>query len=62
MQNRLLLETSANTSAPEAVFLRGVSRFMKDHDKAHLQEVYRTLKKEYPRSEWAPRGFPYWNL
>ena len=62
MLDQLLQETPASASAPEAVFLRGVSRFKKDHDKSHLQKVYRTLRQDYPGSEWAPRGFPYWNL
>ncbi len=58
----LLQDTPASGSAPEAVYLRGVSRFKKDHDKSHLKEVYRILQFDYPGSSWARRGFPYWNL
>jgi hypothetical protein len=60
--DHLLLESSGSGSAPEAVFLRGVSRFKKTHEKAYLKDVYRILKFDYPQSSWARRGFPYWNL
>ena len=58
----LLLESSACGSAPEAVFLRGVSHFKKNEDPKALKEVYRLLMFDYPHSAWARRGFPYWNL
>jgi hypothetical protein len=60
--DHLLLESSGSGSAPEAVFLRGVARFKKTHEKAYLKDVYRILKFDYPASMWAQRGFPYWNL
>lgn len=60
--DNLLIESSGSGSAPEAVFLRGVSRFKKNHDKSFLKDVYRILKFDYPNSSWAQRGFPYWNL
>ena len=60
--DRLVQESPACGSAPEAVFLRGVARFKKDHDAAHLKVVTRMLSFDYPLSQWANRGFPYWNL
>lgn len=62
MLDSLLLESSASGSAPEAVFLRGVSHFKKNDDPKTLKEVYRLLKFDYSQSAWARRGFPYWNL
>jgi len=59
---KLLLESPASGSAPEAVFLHGVSNFKKNHEAAPLKEVYRRLKLEYSQTSWAQRGFPYWNL
>ena len=60
--NPLLEESPACSSAPEAVFLRGVCLYKKNDDPQALKEVYRRLTFDYPHSEWARRGFPYWNL
>ena len=60
--DELLTDASASVSAAEAVFLRGVSHFKKDHDPKSLKEVYRVLKFDYPHSAWGKRVFPYWNL
>ncbi len=59
---KLLMESPNSGSAPEAVYLRGVSEFKKSHEATPLIEVYRRLKFDYPHSSWAQRGFPYWNL
>ena len=60
--DQLVKEDPSSSSAPEAVFLRGVCRFKKEHQVSHLKEVNRILNFDYPNSEWAQRGFPYWNL
>ncbi len=60
--DEMLIESSASKSAPEAVFLRGVANFKKDHDPKALKEVYRLLNFDYAQSAWARRVFPYWNL
>ncbi len=45
--------------APEAVYLRGVSRFKKTHDAKDLKEIYALLHSEYPSSSWTKRASPY---
>lgn len=60
--DQLVKDAPYSGSAPESVFLRGVCRFKKKHDVYHLQEVNKILKFDYPHSEWAYKGFPYWNL
>jgi len=60
--DKLLQEAPASGSAPEAVYLQGVSGFKRSHEAEPLKEVYRRLKLEYPQTSWAQRGFPYWNL
>lgn len=46
-------------AAPEAVYLRGVSRYKGSHDGGALKEAYEKLRAEYPESEWAKRAQPY---
>lgn len=58
----MLIESSASGSAAEAVFLRGVAEFKKNHAPKALKEVYRLLNFDYAQSAWAGRGYPYWNL
>lgn len=57
--DRLLRLYPASGSAPEAVFLRGVSRYKSSHDAKPLKEAYEKLAAEYPESEWAKRAHPY---
>ena len=45
--------------APEAVYLRGVSRYKSSHSAAPLKEAYEKLRAEYPASEWTQRAQPY---
>ncbi|HEX9614292.1 MAG TPA: tetratricopeptide repeat protein [Bacteroidota bacterium] len=49
----------ASGSAPEAVFLLGVSEYWKTHKLAALRRIYDTLIAQYPQSEWARRAMPY---
>jgi len=45
--------------APEAVYLKGVSQYIEDHDVANLFDIYECLKSRYPDSEWLMRADPY---
>ncbi|MEW5914033.1 MAG: hypothetical protein AB1814_15860 [Thermodesulfobacteriota bacterium] len=49
-------------AAPQAVYYCGVSSFRVDHDAKHLKELLATLQKDYPKSEWAMRAWPYGKL
>ena len=55
----LLAEFPNSSSAPEAVYLRGVSRYKASHDAKPLKDAYETLQSRYPASEWAKRADPY---
>lgn len=55
----LLAEFPESDAAPEAIYLRGVSRFKASHDPKPLKEAYEKLKTRYPASEWAKRAEPY---
>ena len=43
----------------EAIFLRGVSRYKNSGDLEPLKEVFQTLNRQFPDSEWAKRAYPY---
>lgn len=45
--------------APEALYLRGVSRFETTHQAKSLKEAYEELHTRYPKSAWAKRAEPY---
>ena len=55
----LLKEYPQSAAAPEAVYLRGVSRYKASHDAKPLKEAYEKLKADYPASEWTRRAEPY---
>jgi len=57
--DRLLAGYPKSAAAPEAVYLRGVSRYKSSHNAAPLKEAYEKLKAEYPASEWTQRAEPY---
>ena len=57
--DRLLAEYTKSGAAPEAIYLRGVSRYKASHDPKPLKEAYEKLKAEYPASEWTQRAQPY---
>ena len=46
-------------SVPEAIFLRGVSRYKNSGEPKPLKEAYETLSTQFPDSEWAKRAHPY---
>ncbi|HEY6837870.1 MAG TPA: outer membrane protein assembly factor BamD [Geobacteraceae bacterium] len=57
--DRLLADYPRSAAAPEAVYLRGVSRYKASHDAKPLKEAYEKLHADYPTSEWAHRAEPY---
>ena len=57
--DKLLVDYPQSAAAPEAVYLRGVSRFKGSHDPGLLKETYERLKADYPNSEWVKRAQPY---
>ncbi len=56
---KLLAEYPRSDSAPEAIYLRGVSRYKSEHDAKFLKEAYERLQANYPASEWTKRAYPY---
>jgi tetratricopeptide (TPR) repeat protein len=56
---KLLAEFPKSDSAPEGIYLRGVSRYKSTHDPKPLKEAYEKLDKDYPSSEWTKRASPY---
>jgi hypothetical protein len=57
--DELLASYAKSAAAPEAVYLRGVSRFKSSHDAKPLKEAYEKLAADYPGSEWVKRAQPY---
>jgi hypothetical protein len=56
---KLLATSPKSDSAPEAIFLRGVSLYKSTQNPKPLREAYDRLAVEYPLSEWAKRAAPY---
>ncbi len=46
-------------SAPEAIYLRGVSLYLASHNGKHLKQIQEKLRDEYPQSVWTQRSLPY---
>lgn len=57
--NTLLNGYPRSTAAPEAVYLRGVSRFKSSQSPSALKECCQQLSTQYPDSEWAKRAQPF---
>jgi tetratricopeptide (TPR) repeat protein len=57
--DKILERYPASDAAPEAFYLRGVSRFKMSHDAEKLKETYEEIKERYPQSQWARRAEPY---
>ncbi len=56
---KLLTIYPKSDSAPEAIYLRGVSLYKSTHKAKPLKEAYEKLQAEYPLSEWTKRAYPY---
>lgn len=48
-----------SSSTPEAIFLRGVSRYKSTEDPMPLREAYDELTAKAPDNEWTKRAYPY---
>lgn len=46
-------------ATPEAMYLRGVSKYKTTHDGKNLKDAYELLHSQYPGSEWTKRALPY---
>ena len=57
--DKLLTEYPNSDSAPEAIYLRGVSKYKSTHDPKPLKGAYEQLQANYPSSEWTRRAYPY---
>ena len=55
----ILKDHPKSDSAPEALYLRGVSQYKSTNDPKPLKTAYEQLKAEYPSSEWTKRAYPY---
>ncbi len=56
---KLLAQYPKSDSAPEAVYLLGVSRYKSTHDPKPLKQAYERLSSQYGASEWTKRASPY---
>ncbi|MFN2366736.1 MAG: tol-pal system YbgF family protein [Desulfurivibrionaceae bacterium] len=56
---KILADYPDTDAAPEAAYLRGVSRYKSSGDPKPLREAYDQLKESYPDSEWTMRAYPY---
>ncbi len=57
--DEILGQYPRSDSAPEAVYLRGVSLYKNTHDPKPLRGAYDKLNADYPESEWTKRAYPY---
>ena len=46
-------------STPEAIYLRGVSRYKSSNTPKALKEAYEKLNAEFPANQWTKRAYPY---
>lgn len=55
-----VLEHYQGTHAvPEAIFYRGVGRYLSSHDPKGLREALDRLRQDFPGDEWTLRAKPY---
>lgn len=57
--DKLLADYPQSGSAPEALYLRGVSLYKSTNDPKPLKEAYEKLLEAYPDGEWTKRAYPY---
>lgn len=55
----LLKDHPKSDSAPEAIYIKGVSQYKSTNDPKPLKEAYEQLRADYPSSEWTKRAYPY---
>ena len=57
--DKILTEYPKSDSAPEALYLKGVSGYKSTHKPKPLKDAYEELLSKYPSSEWTKRAYPY---
>jgi hypothetical protein len=57
--DKILTGLPKSSSAPEAVFLEGVTAFKISGSAEALKGAYNKLQEKYPDSEWTERASPY---
>jgi tetratricopeptide (TPR) repeat protein len=55
----IISKHAESDAAPEAVFQRGVSRYKSTNDPMPLKEAYEQLSRDFPKSTWTKRAYPY---
>jgi len=55
----ILKDYPKSESAPEAIYLKGVAKFIESHDASHLKNLHESLKRDFPHSTWVMRSTPY---
>ena len=56
---KLLSDYPNSSSAPEAIYLKGVNLYKSTEDPKPLKIAYENLEANYPDSEWTQRAYPY---
>lgn len=57
--DRLITEFPKSFATPEAIYLRGVARYIETRDVSNLVALYDQLASDYPNDQWAMRADPY---
>ena len=57
--DELLDQYPKSDSAPEGIYLRGVSLYKNTKDPKPLKGAYEKLAAEYPDTQWTKRAYPY---
>ena len=57
--DNIITEYPKSDFDPEALYLRGVSRYKSTNDPIPLKEAYEELNQKFPLSEWTKRAYPY---
>ncbi|TVM03297.1 MAG: hypothetical protein CV087_06030 [Candidatus Brocadia sp. WS118] len=56
---KILSDFPKSSSAPEAIYLKGVCLYKDTKNPKGLKEAYEQLQARYPESEWTKRAYPY---
>jgi hypothetical protein len=56
---KVISEHADSDYTPEAIYLRGVSRYKYTKSRMHLKETYEILNRRYPENEWTKKTYPY---
>jgi hypothetical protein len=60
--NRGATEYSKSWGFPEAVYMRGVCRYLSRKKTGDLREIFEILKEHYPRNEWTKKSVVFSKL